>query len=80
MVLVLRPHLKLVKAGDSIPLHTPLQALGLTSMAAINLLLDLEQTLGVVFPDTLLNEETFRTAGSLTQVVTTLLAEEAAAS
>lgn len=42
---------------------------GLDSMAAIDLVLDIEQTLDVMFPDETLVAETFATADSLHTVV-----------
>lgn len=42
---------------------------GLDSMAAIDLVLDLEQAFGVMFPDELLVAQTFTTATSLYEVV-----------
>lgn len=69
VVAVLRRYLGLLKAGDPVPLDEPLRELGLTSMSAISLLLDLETAFGVAIPDALLDEEMFRTARSLSKVV-----------
>lgn len=44
---------------------TPLDALGLDSMSSINLLLDLESTFGVAFPDEMLTPETLRTVETI---------------
>lgn len=43
----------------------PLDALGLDSLSSINLLLDLESTFGIAFPDEMLSPETLRTAGRI---------------
>lgn len=50
-----------------------LAALGLDSMGVIQLLADLEDSLGLEMPDDMLTEETFATAGSLWQTVSGLL-------
>lgn len=69
VLVVLRRYLGLLKAGDAVPLDEPLRELGLTSMSAISLLLDLETAFGIAIPDSLLDEEMFRTARSLSKVV-----------
>lgn len=51
--------------------------LGLDSMSAIDLVLDIEDRLGIVFPDELLVAETFETAMTLQTVVASLKAEAA---
>lgn len=55
--------------GADITPDTDLRALGIDSMAAIELLFTLEDTFGISLPDTDLNDETFATAGSLWQAV-----------
>ena len=62
---VLRPHLRFLQPDAPLPRGEPLGKLGLDSMAAINLLLDLETTFGVQIPDDLLSAETFETFASL---------------
>lgn len=52
-----------------LPEDVPLAQLGLDSLASINLLLDLEDTFEVSFPDEMLTPETFRTVGSLRAAV-----------
>jgi acyl carrier protein len=47
--------------------------LGLDSMAAINLLVDLEQEFGIQVPDSLLTPETFATGRSLEDTIRRLL-------
>jgi acyl carrier protein len=69
---VLRRHLRDLQEEEPVPLETHLRDLGLDSMGAVNLLLDLEQTFQVVFPDELLTEETFRSAASLSRALASL--------
>lgn len=68
----LRPHLKFLGPDQQLDMKSNLPQLGLDSMSAINLLLDLEQTFNVVIPDELLVAETFRTPTSLTEMLETL--------
>ncbi len=72
---VLRRHLRFSEPDEGVPLDTDLRELGLDSLGAIDLLLDLEQTFQVVFPDELLTAETFRDARSIIRAVATLLRE-----
>jgi acyl carrier protein len=65
----LRPHLRFLEAGLPIPPEEDLGKLGLDSMAAINLLFDLEQALGIKIPDSLLTAETFETAAALEKAI-----------
>jgi acyl carrier protein len=69
---VVRDHLRFLDPGEPLPADASLRALGLDSLAAIDLLLDLERTFGVVFPDELLTEETFRTATRIASAVVSL--------
>ncbi len=69
---VVRNHLRFLDAADPLAPDASLRELGLDSLAAIDLLLDLEQTFGVVFPEQLLTEETFRTASSIAGAVASL--------
>jgi acyl carrier protein len=66
---VVRRHLSFLPAADELVADASLRQLGLDSLAAIDLLLDLEQTFGVVFPDKELTEETFRTAADIAAAV-----------
>lgn len=70
---VLGRHLKLLEGRAEVPLDVKLVDLGLDSVAAINLLLDLEQTFEVSFPGSMLNAETFKTASSLGSALETLI-------
>jgi acyl carrier protein len=64
----LRRHLRLVKP-DSINYDMELAQLGLDSMTAVAVLLDMEKTFKIKFPDEMLVEGTFRTAGRLKEAV-----------
>jgi acyl carrier protein len=70
--LVVRNHLRFLDASAPLPPDANLRDLGLDSLAAIDLLLDLEQTFGVLFPDELLTQETFQTAANLADAVARL--------
>ena len=65
---VLRRHLRSAKA-DFINYDVELAQLGLDSMTAVAVLLDMEKTFGIRFPDDMLVEGTFRTAGRLKEAV-----------
>ena len=66
---VLRPLLRFLESGRPVPSDENLRKLWLDSMAAINLLFDIEQAFGVQIPDDLLTAETFETAASLDKTV-----------
>ena len=68
----LRRHLRLVKP-DSINYDVELAQLGLDSMTAVALLLDIEKTFAIRFPDDMIVEGTFRYAGGLKKAVQQLL-------
>jgi len=70
-VQLLLRHLKFAD-GAFIGGDSDLTALGLDSMAAIELLFSLEDEFGVVVPDDRLTEATFATAGSLWAAVAEL--------
>jgi acyl carrier protein len=75
---VLRRYLVLVPGGQDVPLETELPALGLDSMSALTLLLELEEIFDISFPDSLLNASTFRSAKSLENVIQMLRHNEMA--
>jgi len=75
----LRRHLRLVKL-DSINYDIELAQLGLDSMTAVAVLLDMEKTFNIKFPDEMLVEGTFRTAGNLKKAVQQLQERKAHAS
>lgn len=58
-------HLKLAESGIDLAIDADLDELGLDSQAALLLMLDLEEAFGVLFPDSMLTEETFATPRSL---------------
>jgi len=66
---VVRPHLKFLAAGDSLDAGGDLGALGLDSMASIDLLLDLENTFGVSISDDHLTENSFATLEEVRKLV-----------
>ena len=70
---ILRQHIRFVNQEQTIPMDTELEKLGLDSMSAIDLLLNLEQTFEVVFPDEMITAETFRTATTLQEAVKSLV-------
>lgn len=70
---LLRNRLRLQQRQQDLEIDSSLQALGLDSMTAIELLLDLERTFGIVLPDALLTAETFRTPATLEVAVRSLL-------
>jgi acyl carrier protein len=74
---VVRPRLRFLEPDAPLPPGEPLGSLGLDSMAAINLLLDLETAFGVQIPDELLSADTFETFASLEATFRPLLAEHA---
>jgi acyl carrier protein len=66
---VLRKRLKYLAPEAAIPDDAQLKDLGLDSMEAVELLLDLEDELGIVLPDEAMTAETFATASSLRAAV-----------
>jgi len=73
---VLLRHLRVVKQ-DSVDYNVELAQLGLDSMTAVAVLLDMEKTFGIRFPDEMLVEGTFRTAGRLKEAVQLLRERQA---
>ena len=72
LIEVLRRHLRgATRAGGLAP-DTRLEDLGLDSLSAMSLLIDLEACLGISFPDSMLNAETFRTVATLQAAVVSL--------
>lgn len=53
--------------------HADLYDLGMDSTAAISLMLSIEEAFGITFPDSLLDDATFRTPASLAAAVNSLL-------
>lgn len=69
-VAILRGHLKYLPADRGLAPDAVLRELGLDSMAAVTLMLDLEDEFGVTIPDSALTAETFRTPDSLYTALT----------
>jgi acyl carrier protein len=72
----LRRHLRSAKVNE-INYDVELTQLGLDSMTAVAVLLDMEKTFGIRFPDDMLVEGTFRTAGKLKEAVQLLRQRQA---
>jgi acyl carrier protein len=64
-IAILRDHLKYLPADAGLAPDASLRDLGLDSMAAVTLMLDLEDAFGVTIPDGALTAATFRTPESL---------------
>jgi acyl carrier protein len=71
---VVRPHLPYLDAGAALTPDSVLTALGLDSLETVHLLIELEETYRITFPDERLNPETFQTMGALWHVVSDLTA------
>jgi acyl carrier protein len=69
---MLRRHLKYLDDDKPLDSETELKTLGLDSMAALDLLFDIEDTFEVTLPDEYMNEQTFATAKSLRNAVETV--------
>lgn len=68
-VAILRGHLKYLAADQALAPGDRLRDLGLDSMAAVTLMLDLEDAFHVSLDDDSLIAETFRTPATLWQVI-----------
>jgi acyl carrier protein len=68
---LLRRHLRYLDPAAELTPGSDLRSLGLDSMAAVALMLDVEDEFGVVLPDSSLVHETFATPASLWAAVTT---------
>lgn len=62
---ILAEYAKMPVDVTTIGIDADLYALGLTSHASVNVMLGLEDALGVEFPDTALRRDTFRSIGSI---------------
>lgn len=74
---VLLRYLTAVEAIEQIPPDRALRMLGLNSMRAVDLVIDLEEEFSFLFPDDAFRDETFETAASLWDVVAALRTEPA---
>jgi acyl carrier protein len=68
-VKLVRNHLKYLKPDAELRMDAELKPLGLDSMAAVDLLFDIEDNYGVTLPDRYLTEQTFSTTQALWNVV-----------
>jgi acyl carrier protein len=67
---IVRSHLKYLSADQELAPGAALKGLGLDSMAAVTLMLDIEDEFGVTIPDSALTADTFRTPQNLWAAVT----------
>jgi acyl carrier protein len=71
---VLREHARLLVDVDALSDEDDLFRLGLTSHGSVSVMLGLEDTFGVEFPEQMLGRGTFESIGSIRQAITELLA------
>jgi acyl carrier protein len=72
--LLVRRHLKFLKAKDSLAVDDNLGELGLDSMASIELLVEIEDHFGVQIPEEFLAEDTFQSLNTLSELLSKVLA------
>ncbi len=72
LVEVLRRHLRGATPARALAMETRLEDLGLDSLSAMSLLLDLESCFGISFPDSMLNAGTFGTLATLREALESL--------
>lgn len=65
-----------IDSVDELADDAVLRDLGMDSMSALNLMLDLEEEFDVQFPEELLTDETFRSAASLAEAIEMLRLEQ----
>ena len=75
---VLQKHLKFAKPAETFPMDAELESLGLDSISTVDLLLALEETFEILFPEDMLTSAVFRTARSLEGAVQSLVKEDGA--
>ncbi len=68
----LRPHLAFLGPNETLAMTSRLEDLGLDSAGAIGLMLDLEESFSVSFPDDMLVPATFETPESILAALRTL--------
>lgn len=69
-------HVEPIDSVDELADDAVLRDLGMDSMSALNLMLDLEEEFDVQFPEELLTDETFRSAASLAEAIEMLRLEQ----
>ena len=72
-------HLRMVQSADQIEDNAELTQLGMDSMSATNLMIDIEDEFDIKFTDDLLTPETFFSPATLAEAVAGLLKDQAAA-
>lgn len=75
---LLRAQGTIVADVDSLAPEADLYEAGLNSLSSVDLMLAIEQTFDLVFPDEALNRRTFSSIGSIATVVERLAADAAA--
>ena len=65
-------HAGLPAGGEDLADDTDLYRVGMKSFASVQLMLALEETFEIEFPEEMLNRATFRTIGSIARAVATL--------
>lgn len=76
---VIRSHLLYFDEKDELALDQNLNDLGLDSMAKVNIILDIEQAIGVTVPDEMLVERHFGTPGAIIDTITACSERQTAA-
>lgn len=71
-VKIVRRHLKYLEAGDELAPDASLKGLGLDSMEAVTLMLELEDEFNIMLPDSQLTAETFATPANLWDAINPL--------
>ncbi|BCJ94842.1 hypothetical protein acsn021_24110 [Anaerocolumna cellulosilytica] len=61
---------------DNVDMNTKLMDLGINSFKSMQVLIELEESLEIQFPDNMLTPEIFETVGSLYQAMYTLCSNE----
>lgn len=72
---LLRRRLKFLDSGHELDMNHDLKSLGLDSMTSVDLLFDIEDAFNVTLPDEYIVEQTFSTAATLWQTVSSLKKE-----
>ncbi len=75
---LLREHGTIIADVDGLAPEADLYEAGLTSLSAVDLMLAIEQSFDLMFPDDALNRRTFSSIGSIAAVVERLTADAAA--
>ena len=76
LLALLRPYLEYMEPSERLAEDADLQSVGLDSMGAIDLLLEVEEHFNIVIPDDRLVDETFATPKALWGVISELSGRE----